>query len=84
MLKLMKAALVTKFGKPLIIGEVPTPEAAEGEVVIRIEACGVCHTDVHAVDGDWPVKPELPFIPGHEGIGRVVSLGKGVKSIAVG
>ncbi|MDB6134806.1 MAG: Alcohol dehydrogenase GroES domain protein [Verrucomicrobiales bacterium] len=82
--KPMKAALATKFGKPLIIGEVPTPEPAEGEVLIRIEACGVCHTDVHAVDGDWPVKPGLPFIPGHEGIGRVVSLGKGVKSIAVG
>lgn len=80
----MKAAFVTEFGKPLTIGELPVPEPREGEVLIRIEACGVCHTDVHAADGDWPVKPGLPFIPGHEGIGKVVALGKGVKNIREG
>jgi alcohol dehydrogenase, propanol-preferring len=80
----MKAAFVTEFGKPLTIGELPVPEPKQGEVLIKIEACGVCHTDVHAADGDWPVKPKLPFTPGHEGIGRVVSMGRGVKQIKEG
>ncbi len=82
--KKMKAAFVTEFGKPLTIGELPMPEAADGQVLIKIEACGVCHTDVHAADGDWPVKPKTPFIPGHEGIGRVVALGRGVKGVKEG
>jgi propanol-preferring alcohol dehydrogenase len=82
--KTMKAAFVTAFGQPLTIGELPVPQPADGEVLIRIEACGVCHTDVHAADGDWPVKPSLPFIPGHEGIGRVVALGRNVKSLKEG
>lgn len=82
--KTMKAAVVREFGKPLVIEDRPVPEAGEGQVLVRIEACGVCHTDVHAVDGDWPVKPKTPFIPGHEGIGRVVALGRGVKGIQEG
>ena len=80
----MKAAFVTQFGKPLTIGELPVPEVKDGQVLVKIEACGVCHTDVHAADGDWPVKPHLPFVPGHEGIGRVVQLGKGVKELKEG
>lgn len=80
----MKAAFVTEFGKALTIGDLPVPEAADGQVLIKIEACGVCHTDVHAADGDWPVKPKTPFIPGHEGIGRVVAMGRGVKGIEEG
>jgi propanol-preferring alcohol dehydrogenase len=80
----MKAALVTQFGRPLTIGELPVPEVKDGQVLVKIEACGVCHTDVHAADGDWPVKPHLPFVPGHEGIGRVVQLGKGVKELKEG
>ena len=79
--KTMKATFVTEFGKPLTTGELPIPEPKDGQVLIKIEACGVCHTDVHAVDGDWPGRPKLPFTPGHEGIGRVVSMGKGVKQI---
>jgi propanol-preferring alcohol dehydrogenase len=82
--KTMKAAFVTEFGKPLTIGELPVPEPKDGEVLIRIEACGVCHTDVHAADGDWPVKPSVPFTPGHEGIGRVVAIGKGARQIKEG
>ena len=81
MQKTMKAAFVTEFGKPLTIGELPVPQPNDDQILIKIEACGVCHTDVHATDGDWPGRPELPFTPGHEGIGRVVSLGKGVKPI---
>ena len=82
--RVMKAAFVTAFGKPLTIGELPVPSPAHGQVLIKIEACGVCHTDVHAADGDWPVKPNPPFTPGHEGIGRVVELGEGVKGLKEG
>jgi len=82
--KTMKAAFVTEFGKPLTIGELPVPEPTDGQVLIRIEACGVCHTDVHAADGDWPGRPKPPFTPGHEGIGRVVAMGKGVKQVKEG
>ncbi len=83
-MKTMKAAFVTELGKPLTIGDLPMPQAKDGEVLIKIEACGVCHTDVHAADGDWPVKPSPPFIPGHEGIGRVVGMGKNVSGIKEG
>jgi propanol-preferring alcohol dehydrogenase len=84
MLRHMKAAFVSEFGKPLTIGELPVPEPGGGQVLIKIEACGVCHTDVHAADGDWPGRPKLPFTPGHEGIGRVVALGRGVRQIKEG
>ncbi|CBA15564.1 putative zinc-containing alcohol dehydrogenase superfamily protein [Xanthomonas albilineans GPE PC73] len=74
----MKAAVVHKFGGPLEIEEVTVPQPGFGEILVKIEACGVCHTDLHAVHGDWPVKPTLPFIPGHEGVGYIVALGPGV------
>ncbi|MDQ0162897.1 alcohol dehydrogenase AdhP [Bacillus alveayuensis] len=80
----MKAAVVNEFKKELEIKEVEKPTLEEGEVLVQIEACGVCHTDLHAAHGDWPVKPKLPLIPGHEGVGIVVEVGKGVKSIKVG
>ena len=80
----MKAAVVHRFGDKLQIEDVPVPVPAEGQALIKIEATGVCHTDLHAVDGDWPVKPTLPFIPGHEGAGTVVSLGPGVKHLKEG
>ena len=65
----MKAAMGRAFGKPLTIEEVPIPTPGPGEVLVKIMATGVCHTDLHAADGDWPVKPTPPFIPGHEGAG---------------
>lgn len=80
----MKAAVVHEFGKPLKIEEVPTPEPGQGQVLVRVIASGVCHTDVHAGDGDWPVKPKLPFIPGHEGVGEVAKVGPGVTSLKIG
>jgi propanol-preferring alcohol dehydrogenase len=80
----MKAAVVHAFGQPLSIEQVPIPTPGPGEVLLRLVASGVCHTDVHAVEGDWPVKPSLPFIPGHEGVGDVVALGAGVVGVAVG
>ncbi|AMM22689.1 alcohol dehydrogenase (plasmid) [Frondihabitans sp. PAMC 28766] len=80
----MKAAVVTAFSAPLEIVDRPIPEPAAGQVLIRLEACGLCHTDIHAAGGDWPVKPPLPIVPGHEGIGIVEKLGDGVTDRAVG
>jgi alcohol dehydrogenase, propanol-preferring len=74
----MKAAVVTEFGRPLEIKGLPVPEPGPGQVLVRMEASGLCHTDIHAAHGDWPVKPQPPFVPGHEGIGPVVALGPGV------
>ncbi len=82
--KLMKAAVVHAFGKPLAIEEVAIPAPGPGEVLVKIVATGVCHTDVHAADGDWPVKPTPPFIPGHEGTGMVAALGGGVTNLKEG
>jgi alcohol dehydrogenase, propanol-preferring len=84
MAKVMKAAVVHAFGKPLAIEEVPIPAPGPGEVLVKIVATGVCHTDVHAADGDWPVKPTPPFIPGHEGAGIVAALGAGVTNLKEG
>ncbi|ATE53500.1 MULTISPECIES: zinc-dependent alcohol dehydrogenase [Actinosynnema] len=80
----MRAAVVTEFGEPLAVGEVPTPEPGPGEVLVRLEASGICHTDIHAAHGDWPVKPTPPFIPGHEGVGVVEAVGEGVDAAKVG
>lgn len=82
--KTMKAAVVGAFGQPLSIEEVPIPEPKAGEVLVRILASGVCHTDLHAADGDWPIKPTPPFIPGHEGAGIVAALGPGVTGLKEG
>jgi propanol-preferring alcohol dehydrogenase len=84
MSKTMTAAVVHAFGTPLKIEQVPIPTPAAGQVRIRVMASGVCHTDLHAADGDWPVKPKLPFIPGHEGVGYVDELGSGVTSLHKG
>lgn len=80
----MKAAIVNQFKSKLEIKEVPKPTLDYGEVLVKIEACGVCHTDLHAAHGDWPVKPKLPLIPGHEGVGIVEEIAEGVTSIKVG
>jgi len=80
----MHAAVVRQFGQPLELQELDIPTAGPGQILVRTEACGVCHTDLHAADGDWPAKPALPFIPGHEGIGRVVALGAGVTAVKEG
>jgi len=84
MAKTMKAAVVHAFGKPLEIREVPVPSPGPGQLLVKIAACGVCHTDLHAAEGDWPVKPKPPFIPGHEGVGQVVAVGAGVTHIKEG
>ncbi len=84
MAKMMKAAVVHQFGKPLVIEDVPVPVPGAGEILVRVMACGVCHTDLHAAEGDWPVKPSLPFIPGHEVAGVVTALGPGVTDFKPG
>ena len=78
MAKTMKAAVVHLFGKPLVIEDVPVPVPGRGELLVKVIACGVCHTDLHAADGDWPVKPSPPFIPGHEVAGIVAAVGPDV------
>ncbi len=84
MAEMMKAAVVRAFGKPLEIDEMPVPEVPPGQVLVKVMASGVCHTDLHAAEGDWPVKPSLPFIPGHEGTGYVARVGAGVKHLKEG
>ena len=84
MQKTMRAAVVRAFGKPPAIKEIPVPEPGPGEVLVKVIACGVCHTDLHAADGDWPAKPHLPFVPGHEITGVVAALGPGVTSLREG
>lgn len=80
----MQAAVVEAFGKPLVFKEVDIPAPGPGQILVKTEACGVCHTDLHAVNGDWPLKTNLPFIPGHEGVGIVISIGAGVTAVKEG
>jgi Zn-dependent alcohol dehydrogenase len=79
-MKQMQAAVVRRFHEPLSIEELPIPALKPDQILIKTEACGVCHTDLHAADGDWPIKPNPPFVPGHEAVGTVVELGRSVRS----
>ncbi|TXP33759.1 alcohol dehydrogenase catalytic domain-containing protein, partial [Escherichia coli] len=74
----MKAAVVTEFGGPLVVQGIPIPEPAPEQGLVKMETCGVCHTDIHAAQGDWPAKPTLPFVPGHEGVGVIEAVGSQV------
>ncbi|MFM9378085.1 alcohol dehydrogenase AdhP [Gordonia sp. VNK21] len=78
------AAVVNEFGAPLEVTEIDMPVPGPGQALVKLETSGVCHTDLHAAHGDWPVKPSPPFVPGHEGCGRVVALGPGVTELKVG
>ena len=80
----MQAAVVKQFGEKLSVEDVDIPEPGPGQVLVKLVATGVCHTDLHAAEGDWPVQPTPPFIPGHEGVGEVVKLGPGVTDLQVG
>ncbi|MCL2653909.1 MAG: alcohol dehydrogenase AdhP [Propionibacteriaceae bacterium] len=80
----MRAAVVRAFNKPLEVSEIDIPKPTGFEALVKVEYSGVCHTDLHAAQGDWPVKPTPPFVPGHEGIGTVVEVGKDVKRVKVG
>jgi len=81
----MKAAVCEAFGKPLKMKEIPTPNPGPGEVLVRVHGCGVCHSDLHLVDGDWASwGTPLPIVPGHEVTGIVENIGAGVTSFAPG
>ncbi len=83
----MKAAVLHAFKTPLTLEEVPQPEPAEDEVLIEVEVCGVCHSDLHVADGDWPQLASIvkkPLILGHELVGRVVKRGSAVESLQLG
>lgn len=82
--KTMKAAVVHEFGAPLQIEEMPVRRPEGHEILVRVVASGVCHTDLHAAEGDWPVKPKLPLIPGHKGVGYVAAVGSEVKHVKEG
>jgi alcohol dehydrogenase, propanol-preferring len=81
---MMKAAVVPTLGAPLEIRDVPVPEPGPGQVLVKIETCGLCHTDIHAARGEWPVKPKDQLIPGHEGVGVVEALGDGDLPVTIG
>ncbi|MDN5634120.1 alcohol dehydrogenase AdhP [Brevibacterium sandarakinum] len=80
----MKAAVVEDFGQDLVVGDNEVPEPGPGQALVKLIASGVCHTDLHAAHGDWPVKPKVPLIPGHEGVGTVEKVGPGVTDVTVG
>ena len=79
-----RAAVVHDFAEPLVVEEVARLPLEPGQIRVRVEASGLCHTDIHAAHGDWPVKPSPPFVPGHEGVGIVAELGPGVAEVAIG
>lgn len=83
----MKAAVLHEVKQPLAIERAADPVPAEGEVLVQVEACGVCHSDLHIADGDWPqFAPILkkPLILGHEVVGRVVDKGASVNGLKAG
>ena len=80
---MMRAMTLRRIGAPLTLEERPLPAPGLGEVLVRVEACGVCRTDLHVVDGELP-NPRLPIVPGHEVVGRVETLGAAVKGLAIG
>jgi propanol-preferring alcohol dehydrogenase len=79
-----RAAVVRSFAEPLVIEQVPRLALEPGQIRVQVEASGLCHTDIHAAHGDWPVKPSPPFVPGHEGVGLVCELGPGVTELLLG
>lgn len=79
-----RAAVVEEFGPRLNLEDIDLPEPGRNQALVKNIASGICHTDVHAAGGDWPVKPEPPFVPGHEGVGEVIKLGPGEHDVEVG
>src|SRR6266542_486516 len=79
-----QAAVVHDFTSPLVVEQVQRLALEPGQVRVKVEASSLCHTDIHAAHGDWPVKPTPPFVPGHEGVGIVEELGPGVTEVALG
>ena len=80
----MKSAQMTEVGAPLELSDVAVPAPRNGEVLVKMEVCGLCHTDLHFWKGDHPLPRDLPVTLGHEGIGKVVATGAGVTRVAEG
>ncbi|WP_029629233.1 alcohol dehydrogenase AdhP [Yaniella halotolerans] len=80
----MRAGIVKQFGKTIDIENTDKPKPGKHQALVKLIATGVCHTDLHALEGDWPVKPSPPFIPGHEGVGEVVELGEDAVNFEIG
>jgi len=80
---MMQAMVLRAIGQPLVLEERPDPLPGPGEIRVRVEACAICRTDLHVVDGDLP-DPKLPIIPGHEIVGIVDMLGSGVSAPTIG
>jgi len=79
-----RAAVVHDFHSPLVVEQVSPPELQPNQIRVKVEASGLCHTDIHAAHGDWPIKPSPPFIPGHEGVGVVVERGSEINEVEIG
>src|SRR5579863_9514878 len=79
----MRAMVLEKVGKPLILRDCPAPEPGDGQVQLQVLACAVCRTDLHVVDGELP-NPKLPLILGHEIVGRVTRVGERAQLLHVG
>ncbi|WP_454293912.1 alcohol dehydrogenase AdhP [Salana multivorans] len=84
MAETFRAAVVHELGGPLVVEEVDLPVPGPNEALVKVTHTGVCHTDLHAAHGDWPVQPSPPFVPGHEGVGEVVAVGGAVTRVKVG
>lgn len=79
----MKAMVLERQGSSLLLRDIPLPEPRDDEVLVEVRACGVCHTDLHIVEGELPAH-RLPLVPGHQIVGRVVEVGKSVTEVAPG
>src|SRR4051812_11453170 len=81
-MSIMRAMVLEEPGTPLVLRERAIPEPGDGDILLEVEACGFCRTDLHVVDGELP-HPKLPLVPGHEIVGRVAAIGAGVSSFAM-
>ena len=79
----MKAMVLQQPNRPMVLSDVSKPVPGQGQVLIKVAACGVCRTDLHVVDGELN-QPELPLIPGHQIVGRVTAIGENVSEFALG
>src|SRR5947209_1730153 len=79
----MRAMVLERPGLPLVLRELPVPEPGAGEILVAVQACGVCRTDLHVVDGELH-DGKLPIVPGHEIVGQVAAMGEGVSGFAIG
>ena len=78
------AQVAEKVGGPLVYKQIPVPKPGPDEILVKMRYSGVCHTDLHALNGDWPIPVKMPLVGGHEGAGHVVAKGELVKDFEIG